>query len=587
MNRNLAVTALALAALAVRRRSRRDSRTRTWTRPTHGKVLRRRDGRQERLRRRPRHHLRRHVQGRLPGQCLEVRRQGHLHDASRRRRAWARSRRSRADDRRSSRDDHAAPPGWGSSPQHFEEALACPADGLWFEVHPENYMVDGGPRLAWLEAIRARHPLSLHGVALSLAADAPPDARASRAAAPRWSSASSRRSSPSISRGRRGAAPTTPTCCRFRAPSEALRASPATSSRVQDALRPAHRHREPVALPAHRRPRARRDRLPRRARAAHRLRPAARREQRLRQRAQPRASTPTAYIDAFPGAARRRRSTSPAIRRIRRSASALLIDSHDAPVDAGGLGALRAAHRAHRAAADADRARRQPARVRRAAGRSATRAQAVLRAPARRPRDGARESSALARFQDAFARALARPTARAAGAPSRAPRRAAGLRRLSQHGDEGLHRRAAGQLSAPCRGWSATSGSAPPPRSTSRASRRGSRRCSTTAPAFADFPRGVSRPPRSCRTWPASRGSTASGPRRTSPRDETAARAAAARRPRRRRRSPARCCVRIRPRAGRGSTTCPSARSGGAIARRTSERCDERRPDLTGAARAC
>lgn len=66
--------------------------------------------------------------------------------------------------------------GLGLKPQHFDEALAAPADGLWFEVHPENYMVAGGPRLAWLEAIRARHPLSLHGVALSLAADAPPDA---------------------------------------------------------------------------------------------------------------------------------------------------------------------------------------------------------------------------------------------------------------------------------------------------------------------------------------------------------------------------------------------------------------------------
>ena len=65
--------------------------------------------------------------------------------------------------------------GLGLKPQHYEDALAAPADGLWFEVHPENYMVDGGPRLAWLEAIRARHPLSLHGVALSLAADAPPD----------------------------------------------------------------------------------------------------------------------------------------------------------------------------------------------------------------------------------------------------------------------------------------------------------------------------------------------------------------------------------------------------------------------------
>lgn len=66
--------------------------------------------------------------------------------------------------------------GLGLKPSHYEEALAAPADGLWFEVHPENYMVAGGPRLAWLEAIRARHPLSLHGVALSLAADAPPDA---------------------------------------------------------------------------------------------------------------------------------------------------------------------------------------------------------------------------------------------------------------------------------------------------------------------------------------------------------------------------------------------------------------------------
>ena len=66
--------------------------------------------------------------------------------------------------------------GLGLKPQHYEAALACPADGLWFEVHPENYFVAGGPRLAWLDAIRARHPISLHGVALSLAADAAPDA---------------------------------------------------------------------------------------------------------------------------------------------------------------------------------------------------------------------------------------------------------------------------------------------------------------------------------------------------------------------------------------------------------------------------
>jgi uncharacterized protein len=46
---------------------------------------------------------------------------------------------------------------------------------MWFEVHSENYMIEGGPRLTWLETIRARHPLSLHGVGLSLATDCEPD----------------------------------------------------------------------------------------------------------------------------------------------------------------------------------------------------------------------------------------------------------------------------------------------------------------------------------------------------------------------------------------------------------------------------
>lgn len=71
---------------------------------------------------------------------------------------------------------HDLSAGLGLKPQHFEAAHSCAADGLWFELHPENYFVDGGPRLAWLELIRSRHPLSLHGVAMSLAADAEPDA---------------------------------------------------------------------------------------------------------------------------------------------------------------------------------------------------------------------------------------------------------------------------------------------------------------------------------------------------------------------------------------------------------------------------
>ncbi len=65
--------------------------------------------------------------------------------------------------------------GLGLKPQHYADAKASSAAGLWFEIHPENYMIDGGPRLAWLEAIRAEKPLSLHGVGMSLAADEAPD----------------------------------------------------------------------------------------------------------------------------------------------------------------------------------------------------------------------------------------------------------------------------------------------------------------------------------------------------------------------------------------------------------------------------
>jgi uncharacterized protein len=64
--------------------------------------------------------------------------------------------------------------GLGFKLQHFAEALMARADGLWFEVHAENYMVDGGPRLAALMALRERHAVSLHGVGLSIVSADPP-----------------------------------------------------------------------------------------------------------------------------------------------------------------------------------------------------------------------------------------------------------------------------------------------------------------------------------------------------------------------------------------------------------------------------
>lgn len=62
-------------------------------------------------------------------------------------------------------------------PEHYRSALDVQASGLWFEVHPENYMADGGPRLAWLDAISNDKPLSFHGVGMSLGGFEPLDAQ--------------------------------------------------------------------------------------------------------------------------------------------------------------------------------------------------------------------------------------------------------------------------------------------------------------------------------------------------------------------------------------------------------------------------
>lgn len=66
--------------------------------------------------------------------------------------------------------------GLGFKPEFAEDALNARDRGLWFEVHPENYLVAGGPRLALLETLRASHPVSLHGVSMSLGGVEPPDA---------------------------------------------------------------------------------------------------------------------------------------------------------------------------------------------------------------------------------------------------------------------------------------------------------------------------------------------------------------------------------------------------------------------------
>lgn len=58
--------------------------------------------------------------------------------------------------------------GVGLKADHYRTILETKPDVGWFEVHPENYMGEGGPPHAYLSAIRRDYPLSLHGVGMSL-----------------------------------------------------------------------------------------------------------------------------------------------------------------------------------------------------------------------------------------------------------------------------------------------------------------------------------------------------------------------------------------------------------------------------------
>ncbi|MFJ4251533.1 DUF692 domain-containing protein [Pseudomonas sp. NPDC089741] len=65
--------------------------------------------------------------------------------------------------------------GLGLKSEHFAQVLGSSPDLGFFEVHAENYMVDGGPFHHFLGLIRQQYPLSLHGVGLSIGAEGPLD----------------------------------------------------------------------------------------------------------------------------------------------------------------------------------------------------------------------------------------------------------------------------------------------------------------------------------------------------------------------------------------------------------------------------
>ena len=64
--------------------------------------------------------------------------------------------------------DRGQPVGVGLKSEHYGHVLEASPDVAFFEVHAENYMMDGGAHHRYLQAIAERYRLSVHGVGMSL-----------------------------------------------------------------------------------------------------------------------------------------------------------------------------------------------------------------------------------------------------------------------------------------------------------------------------------------------------------------------------------------------------------------------------------
>ncbi len=65
--------------------------------------------------------------------------------------------------------------GLGLRKEHYEIVLAGKPKVDWFEILTENYLVEGGKPLYFLDKIRADYPVVLHGVSLSIGSVDPLD----------------------------------------------------------------------------------------------------------------------------------------------------------------------------------------------------------------------------------------------------------------------------------------------------------------------------------------------------------------------------------------------------------------------------
>ncbi|MBU2711085.1 MNIO family bufferin maturase [Zooshikella harenae] len=63
--------------------------------------------------------------------------------------------------------------GLGLRKDYYSEILATQPAVDWFEIISENYFVDGGKPLYFLDAIREQYPIAMHGVSLSIGSTDP------------------------------------------------------------------------------------------------------------------------------------------------------------------------------------------------------------------------------------------------------------------------------------------------------------------------------------------------------------------------------------------------------------------------------
>ena len=65
--------------------------------------------------------------------------------------------------------------GLGARTPHYQELVKSPSAVDWLEIISENFMVDGGPPLAWLDQLAPQYTIIPHGVSMSIGSAEPLD----------------------------------------------------------------------------------------------------------------------------------------------------------------------------------------------------------------------------------------------------------------------------------------------------------------------------------------------------------------------------------------------------------------------------